>query len=123
MTIRTERVGNAIRKEVASMLTRGEIKDPRLGGFVNIQEVRVSPDLSYAKVYYTVFGESDQAGVADAWQRASGFLRNVIAKRLKLRHAPELRFELDHVADYSKRIDELLNGLEIPPADDSDETH
>ncbi|MEG3638327.1 30S ribosome-binding factor RbfA [Magnetococcus sp. PR-3] len=120
MTIRTERVGNAIRKEIASMLTRGEIKDPRLGGFVNIQEVRVSPDLSYAKVFYTIFGEDDPAGVADAWQRATGFLRNTLAKRLKLRRTPDLTFELDKVAEHGKRIDALLHGLDIPPADDED---
>ncbi len=86
-----------------------EVRDPRLAN-VTITEVRVTPDLLIARVYFTVLGGSDQQREAMvALDRANGFLRTQLAGQVRLRLAPELIWELDTSAEYGRRIDELLD--------------
>nr|CRH07743.1 Ribosome-binding factor A [Candidatus Magnetococcus massalia] len=117
MTIRTERISGQIQQELARMLIRGEIKDPRLGSFINLTEVAVTSDLQSCKIYYTLYGV-EEAPVAEALKAASGFIRSQLAKRLKLRHTPQLRFYLDQSLERGLRIEKMINELEIPPAED-----
>lgn len=108
MKFRRQRIGDQIKVELAD-LVRNEVRDPRVG-FVTFTEVRMSPDLKYARVYVSILGEQEERDEAlAALVRAGGFLRGHIGKRLKLRHVPELRFVLDETLDHSERIDELLD--------------
>lgn len=93
---RTDRVADQLQKELAVLIQR-EVKDPRLG-MVTVSGVTVSRDLGYADVYVTLLGEQAPERVKENLQvlkRASGFLRSQIARRVKLRHVPELRFHFD----------------------------
>lgn len=110
MSHRPERVAEAIKKEVADLI-RNEIKDPRIG-FVTITGVEVTRDLSYAKVFISVMGSEEQRKESlSALQKAAGYMRSEIGRRIKVRHAPELLFKLDTSLDHGTRIMELLHEI------------
>ena len=103
------RVGEEIRHALASILGRGELRDPALAGqSITVSEVRVAPDLMRATVFVTPLGGGDISAVVAALNRAAPFLRSQIAKAVLLRRAPELGFAPDTSFDYASRIDEAL---------------
>ena len=105
---RHERIGEEIAHEINAMLA-GELKDPRLEGFVVASEVRVQPDLKHARVFISVRGTAkEQDDAIKALEHASGFIRRELVERLHLRRAPELIFIHDRSQEYVSRIDELL---------------
>ena len=108
---RQQRVEDLLRNEIASIVQR-EIKDPRLG-LATVTEVRVSGDLSYADVGISVLGDDDDARQESVQMlaRAQGYVRSLLAKRVRLRKVPELRFRLDRGAEHSQRISDLLESL------------
>lgn len=116
---RIERVNGTI-KEILSELLLTQIKDPRVG-MVTITSVRVSSDLSTAKVYYTVMGDDDRRAETErGLNSAKNFMRRVVADELKLRSAPELKFEYDDSLDRAMRIEEALKeGSHQPQNGDS----
>lgn len=134
MSIRTERVRGHIRKEIAEMLLKQEVHDPRLKGVVSITDVRMSPDLQHATVYFSVMGhgvsaeqdEGDADGPTQVCQRvlthASGFIRTRLGRRLKLRHTPQLRFLPDDSMNYGRRIENLLDSLPTPLGEEQGES-
>jgi ribosome-binding factor A len=95
--------------ELAELIQR-ELKDPRVG-FVTVTEVRMSPDLKHARVYVSVFAgeDSDKDESVEALQRAEGFFRRSLGKRLRLRYVPTLKFVVDDTLDRSARIEALLD--------------
>ena len=106
-TRRQRRVSELIHRELSVLLMR-EVRDPRLAD-VTITEVRVTPDLLIARIYYTVLGDAEQEKeVAAALDSACGYLRTQLAARVRLRLMPELVFQLDQSAAYGRHIDELL---------------
>ncbi|OGX43798.1 MAG: ribosome-binding factor A [Omnitrophica WOR_2 bacterium RIFCSPLOWO2_12_FULL_51_8] len=108
---RHDKVAEAIRKEV-SLIIHDELKDPRLG-FVTITGVELSQDLRYAKVFYSVLGkEEDYKKTKSALDSGLGFIRSLIARRIRLRLAPEILFREDRSSEYSVRIQEVLNEIE-----------
>ena len=107
---RPERVADQIRAEVATMIAR-ELHDPGVG-FVTITRVEVSPDLQHARVFYTTMGdEAARRASARALERASGFMRRQIGRRLRLRRAPEIHFEFDGGVGHQDRVEQLLREL------------
>jgi len=105
---RTRRIGQQLQQELAQVLQR-DIKDPRIG-MVTVNDVEVSRDLSYAKVYVTFF-EEDNAIVAkklEAICSASGYIRSLVAGRMKLRVMPELRFIYDASLVEGMRMSNLV---------------
>lgn len=107
---RPAQVAETIRQVVADTLTR-EIRDPRVG-FVTVTGVRVSGDLSHARVRVTVMGEpEDRERALEGLQSAAGFLRNRLTRALDVRVIPELHFELDRGQEYAARINALLADL------------
>ena len=99
---RLKRMADSVQRELSELI-RQELKDPRLGGLVTISGVKVSPDLGYADVYVTVMGREladDQNEIAhqetlDILNKASGFLRQELSRRIKTRITPRLRFHYD----------------------------
>lgn len=107
---RTGRVGEQIKKEL-SVLIQSELKDPRIG-FVTVTGVDVTSDLSQAKVYLSVFGDEEKKNESlKAIEKATGFLRTEIGKRIRLRHTPELIFKIDESIAYGSRIEKLLGEI------------
>lgn len=109
-TFRPERVAEAIHESVARVLN-SEISDPRLRA-VTITRCEISHDLSYAKIYYTVLGDSEVRDDADrAFAKATAFLRSRVGQEVALRTVPELSFRYDKGTENAQRIEEILSGL------------
>jgi len=110
MSKRTDRVSELIKREVGRILIR-EIKDPKLQ-FVTITSVKVSPDLKYSRIYYTIMGDASQRELTQQkLDHACGFMRSQIGKNLSLRYVPELKFYYDEVADYAANVERLLRDI------------
>jgi ribosome-binding factor A len=105
--LRAEKVQEFIKQELSKIILT-ELKDPRIG-FITVTRVEVTGDLQRAKVFISLMGsDEEKAATWQALQRAVGFLRSEIGKRINLRFAPELSLHLDETLDYSARIQELL---------------
>ena len=109
-TRRQRRVSELVHRELSLLLMR-EIRDPRVSD-VTITEVRITPDLLIARVYFSILGDTEAGKEALAGlESATGFLRTQLGARLSLRFVPELIFEPDESAEYGRRIDELLDQI------------
>ncbi|WP_109464934.1 30S ribosome-binding factor RbfA [Albibacillus kandeliae] len=94
------RVGELIRRTLSEVLARGDIHDPELNRLsITVGEVRTSPDLKVAMVYVLPLGGRGQDEVLDLLKRNRSELRRVVGKKLQLKFAPELRFQLDETFD------------------------
>jgi ribosome-binding factor A len=92
-----------------SELVSREVKDPRVGS-VTITEVKVAPDMSSARVYFTPFASKHSPEeVLEGLTRAGGFLRGEVGRRLGLRHAPKLEFEFDDSFEKAAKLTELID--------------
>ena len=104
---RANRVAEEIKREITQML-RDEIKDPRVG-FITVTGVEVTSDIRYAKVFVSVYGDAEsQEQSLEALEKARGFVRSEIGKRIRLRYAPEISFKLNSSIEYGARIMKLL---------------
>ena len=112
MSRRTQRTEDLLRAELADLLLR-ETRDPRLQA-VHISSVEVSADLGHARVLVSVLAnEAERTEVLEALERAAGFFRSALARRLKhMRRTPSLAFDIDRGAEHSQRIQELLENAE-----------
>ena len=105
---RSLRLKELIHSEVSEMLQR-RIKDPRVQGLVTVVEVEVSGDLRHATIYVSVYGDEGQKKSAmKGLDRATGFVRHELFKRLDIKRVPDIHFKLDERMDYAQHIDELL---------------
>ena len=109
MTRRIERVNNLFRHEISELLQR-QVKDPRLGNFVAVTEVSISPDLRYARIFVSHMGsEEERQETLSALAAASGFFRRELAKRIRIRHIPELSFQWDDSIERGTHLLELID--------------
>ena len=110
MSLRTDRVADQLRSELATLLAR-EVHDPGIG-FVTLTRVNVSPDLQQARVWYTALGDGkSRANTARALERVAPFLPRQIGRRPSLKRAPELKFVYDESVAGQDRIEQILNEL------------
>jgi ribosome-binding factor A len=104
---RYEKVAEALRKEISSII-HDELNDPRLG-FVTITNVDLTGDLRYAKVFFSVLGKDQEyKRTKEALDSALGFIRRLIAQRIRLRFTPEIAFKEDRSSEYSIKIQQVL---------------
>lgn len=108
---RSDRVSSQMQKELAYVLQR-DIADPRVG-FITINEVVLTKDLSYAKIYVTVLNvdEAGKKAQVALLNELAPMIRHYVAKRMKLRHISEFRFLYDNSFDTGMRVAELLSDL------------
>ncbi|QKG84559.1 30S ribosome-binding factor RbfA [Kroppenstedtia pulmonis] len=105
--IRASRVGEQVKKELSHVLQH-EMKDPRIG-FVTITAVEMSGDLQQAKVFISVLGDEEQKRqTLDGLDKAKGYLRTEVGRRIHLRHTPELIFKFDESIEHGQHISKLL---------------
>ena len=117
---RADRVAEAIREEAARFLAEG-VKDPRVTAMVTVTGVDVTGDLRYAKIFVSVLGTEEERGSTfEGLESVRGHFRSRIARSLRLRVAPEVRFVPDESIARAARIDTLLNQIResSPPRDD-----
>lgn len=109
---RHDKVANALKKEV-SLIIHDELHDPRLG-FVTITRVELTPDLRHAKIFFSVLGkDEDYKKTKEALDSALGFIRRLIAQRIRLRFTPEIIFKEDRSSEYSIKIQEVLEEIKV----------
>ena len=112
-TKRSDKVGDLLKKEI-SLIISSEINDPRLQN-INITAVKVSDDIGIAYVFYTVIGESIQKTQSDIdskiLEKLSGMIRSNLAKKIKIRRIPKIKFRFDESIEYSENIEKLLKNL------------
>src|SRR4030042_4648137 len=107
---RADRVSESIKREVSVMLTR-EVKDPGIH-FVTVTSVETTDDLRNAKIYVSVLGdEKTRQETMEGIERAKGFIRGELGRRLQLRYTPEIHFVLDTSLDHAMKIKNILNQL------------
>ncbi|WP_062197899.1 30S ribosome-binding factor RbfA [Massilibacterium senegalense] len=108
--MRVNRVAEQMKKEVSDIIAH-KIKDPRVG-FVTVTDVEVTGDLQQATVFISVLGDEEQKEASlVGLEKAKGFIRSEVGKRIRLRKTPELFFAFDESIQYGNRIDELLMKL------------
>lgn len=121
--VRVSQIGEEI-KRVISQLLRTKIKDPRISDMVSITEVRVTNDLSFAKVFVSVFGTEDEKNdTLEGLRNAEGFIKKEIGRNVKMRIMPKLIFELDDSVEESLRLEKILEEIKTKedPIEDDDE--
>ena len=112
MSQRVHRVEDLLRTELSSIIQH-DMRDPRVA-LTTVARLTVSRDLSHAEVMISVLGEDDQrSDCLQALERAKGYIRSLLARRVRLRTVPELVFKLDRGAEHSQRINEILEGLDV----------
>ena len=104
---RPQKLGDLIQRELSELLQR-ELRDPRVG-MITLTGVDVSPDLSHARVYFTMFEKEKLADTLAGLKRSAGFLRSQLARRIKLYTTPELRFVYDESVERGERLSRLID--------------
>ena len=111
---RAARLAGRIQRDLMELLVRGGAREPRLAEVV-ISEVRVTADLSLARIYVRSMrptaSEEERERLIEALERASGWLRRQLGAGLRVRRVPELRFAWDERIDEAARIEQLLAEL------------
>lgn len=111
MTLRANRVGEQMKKELGEIIGQ-KVKDPRIG-FVTVTDVEVTGDLQQATVFISVLGtDSEKEATLMGLSKAKGFIRSEIGKRIRLRKTPEIEFAFDDSVEYGNRIETLLKQVQ-----------
>jgi ribosome-binding factor A len=104
------RVGEMIRRTLAELLSRGDLYDPELEKMsITVSEVRISPDLKVSSVFVLPLGGDKKKEAIESLERNKYEIRKVIAKSLKLKYVPDLRFIIDETFDQIDKTEQLLN--------------
>lgn len=109
MNLKGERVASEIVKELGMILLT-EVKDEDLKN-VTITDATVTNDLSFAKVYFTTLDDAKREKVIKDMNNASTYFRTELAKRLEIRHIPELKFIYDTSIEYGAKIEKIIEEL------------
>lgn len=109
--VRVEKVQEMIKQEVSNVILN-DIKDPRVK-LVTVTDVEVTNDLRHAKIYVSLYGsDEEKLHSFEGLQKALGFIRTEIAKRIRLRFAPELTLHMDKSLEYSEHIQKILKKIQ-----------
>ncbi|KOY87649.1 ribosome-binding factor A [bacterium 336/3] len=115
---RQQKFARLIQKELGDIF-QADVKGLFNGAFITVTTVRVSPDLSIAKVYLSFLNQKDRQGVLEDIEDKNKAIRSELAKRIgkQVRIIPILQFYLDDTAEYASKIEGLFNNIDIPPSD------
>lgn len=115
---RTQRIDEMLQREIAVLL-KTQIRDPRFNAQLTVTAVSVAPNLESAKVYVS-FLEEDQKIIASNLKilnHAAKHLRFLLAKKIKMRVIPQLRFIYDESVTYGSRLSQLIDSISLPDDD------
>jgi ribosome-binding factor A len=109
---RPQKLGDLIQREVSDLI-RLEVRDPRVG-MITITSVDVSPDMTHAKIFFTVLEKDKLQDTLAGLKRSAGFLRAQLAKRVQMYTTPELRFLYDESVERGDRLSRLIDAAPKP---------
>lgn len=116
MSHRPEKVANEIKRILAQHIV--DISNSIKAGFATLTAVRISKDLQNAKIYISLFGKNSQPGkLITELENNRGELRHIIAKEMRLKTVPDLKFFLDDTLDRMEQIQSILNTVKSDVAD------
>jgi len=107
--LRADRLSELIQRKIAEILIK-QISDPRLC-FSTVTAVKMTADLKIAKVYFVTPENLKKDDAIKAFKKASGFIKQNLAKHLETRYMPELRFYYDETFEYGRHIEKILKNL------------
>ncbi len=106
--MRIEKIQNSLRKNISSII-RFELNNPKIG-FVTIVAVKTSKDLDLATIYINVLGQEVKTNATlQALNKSQGAIKSSLAKKMKIRKIPKLKFVLDTTLENANKIEELIN--------------
>lgn len=117
---RNNRLSGEMKKIISEIIKR-DVKDPRISEMLSITDINITEDLKSAKVYVSIYGESEPT--IDALNRAKGFIRKELSKRMKIRTVPELFFEKDFSIEKGIYISNLIDKVINQEAGANDESN
>ena len=123
-TFRKARVERVISQVVSTLILRGDIKDPRVSSLLSLGEVEVSKDLSFADIKISGYMDDQQLekGV-EGLNSAAGFIQSVLAKEMKTRNTPKLRFQVNTGIrigfEMAKKLEDLVRHEQPSTGSDS----
>lgn len=106
MSVKIERLNNTFLEEISKII-RTEIKDERIN-FVTITAVKITNDLSFAKIYVTVLDEEKQDEIVKLLNKASNFIERELSKRIDIRKMPDITFVYDNSIEYANNIEKII---------------
>lgn len=119
---RQQKYARLIQKDLGEIFQR-DTKGLLGGNFITVTTVRVSPDLSIAKVYLSIFNSKEKEKVLQLITENTKQIRNQLADRIRnqARIIPQLLFFLDDNVEYASNIDRILSQIDIPPQPEEEE--
>ncbi len=109
MSIKLDRLSHIFVEEISKILMN-EVDDEQLK-FVTITYAKITSDLSYAKVYFTLLDTSRKDEIGKALNKASGFIRSKLCENVEIRKMPEINFVYDESIDYGDKIENIIDKL------------
>ena len=107
--VKIERLNHTFMEEISNILMT-EIKDEDIK-FVTVTDVDITNDLSFAKVYITVFDKEKKDSTLKALNGASHFIRGKLSEKVDIRHTPELKFLYDESIEYGAHIEDIIEKI------------
>ena len=117
MSERTRKVESQLKEIVSEQVAA--LSDPRIQGLVTVTDVRVSPDLAHATVFYSVLAGEDENAAREGLQSAAGRVQGAVGAQMRLKRTPRLHFEPDPVIENAMNIEAALR--EVRSSGDADE--
>lgn len=117
---RSDRVTEQVRRDLAQLI-QTELKDPRVG-MISLTDVELTPDYAHAKVYFTTLKSEHVPEIMKGLQRASGFLRRELGKRIHIHTLPQLHFIHDNSIERGASLSELIDKANAVSGADTDES-
>ena len=116
---RLNRINEELKREISNIINY-EVTNSNVTGLVSVTKVKISPYLSYSKVYVSILNYRNVKQTLAGLKSSSGFIRSRIAEKINLRVTPELVFELDDSMQYGEKIDTILKDImkDIKPNDE-----
>ncbi|MDD2518277.1 MAG: 30S ribosome-binding factor RbfA [Bacilli bacterium] len=109
MSIKISRLANILLQEISYILST-EVKDKNIK-FVTVTDVKLTNDLSFAKVYVTVLDDDKRDETMASLNKAKGFIRSELHDRVDMRYIPEITFVYDESIEYGSKIENIINEL------------
>ncbi len=109
MSVKLDRINNMMMEEINVILQR-DIDDKSIS-FVTVTSVKVSSDLSYAKVYFLCLDDKLKDEMKEKLNKAKGFIRSELCKKVDIRKMPELNFVYDESVGYGDKIEHIIDEI------------
>jgi len=119
---RQQKVARQLQKDLSEIFQR-EVPHLFNGAFITVTSVKISPDLSVARVYLSFLATKNKEQLLETIQEKSKVLRQLLGDRVRhqLRIVPDVSFFIDDTVEYADKMDKLFQGIDIPPAPAEDE--